>query len=416
MSQSIRFTQRKVLKGNNRRRNGYELTRQRDMVPVILGAVMATICMHVALYWAVPHVIEYNHKEIELSTAETITQRVVVREKPISDDYEMPEDPPELDQKEPEEMETPDVDILDAQFEELIMAQTDTVLVLNSGPELKAATLDPIIQTELQQADDSILKEEKLSVIQDEWSSPDKTPFNANETAINIPPMTPHEAYDEGNIAKELEKEVKDLSYLPKDTRLLSDLLNEKELNSSSGVARMGADLLFAFDESKLSPTAEPSLQILAVLILNNPNTYFIIEGHTDTLGDEKGPAYNADLSLHRAARVRAWLQEAGVPVERVYIRACASRNTISPKEHIGDKDKEAVNRRVEIHMRSDSEFKNKPIGCLDHNYKVDLSTPIKTLIKTNPTHPQTYDSVNKYNNEMLNQIADDDDAQTATE
>lgn len=411
MSQSLHFNQRKVLKGNNRRRNGYELTRQRDMMPVVLGAITATVFMHVALYLAVPHVIEFNHQEIDLSTAETITPRVVVREKPFTDDFELPEDPPEQEQKEPEELETPDVDILDAQLEELIMAQNDTMLVLNAGPEMQAATLDPIIQTEQHSEDAPVLQDESLIVTQDEWISPDAPTFNDNETAINIPPMSHDEAYDDGTIAQELDSSSKDLSYLPKDTRLLSDLLNEKELNSGSGVARLGTDLLFDFGESKLSPTAEPSLQILAVLILNNPKTYFIIEGHTDTLGHE---IVNAYLSLHRAARVRAWLKEAGVPVDRVYIRACAANDPISPER--GDRVKEATNRRVEIHMRSEKEFDKKPEGCLDHNYKVDLSTPIRTLIQTNPTHPPTYHSVNKLTREMKDAIRDDDTAETVEE
>ena len=408
MSRQFYYGPRKVLKGNNRRRNGYELTRQRDMLPIILGAVFATVFMHVALYWLIPHVIEYKPQKIEVVTADNITERVVVREKPAQDTPEKPEDYQDVEPEPKEDLQAPDVDILDAQFEELIMAQTDTQLVVNAGPEMQAATIDPLIQAELQQLEAPTLQESPLAASLDEWHSPDSPPINANETAANIPPMTPDKAYEDGEIEQDLQNTARDLSYLPQDTRLLSDLLKEKELNAGSGVARLGTDLLFDFGESNLSPTADVSLQILAVLILNNPHTYFIIEGHTDTLGNK---ILNSYLSLHRAARVRAWLQEAGVPIDRVYIRACAANSPIS--EELGDRDKERINRRVEIHMRSENEFRTKPEGCLDYKYKVDLSKPIKTLIQTNPTHPQTYPSVNKLTQKVKAEIKNDDTAET---
>ena len=81
----------------------------------------------------------------------------------------------------------------------------------------------------------------------------------------------------------------------------------------------MPTDLLFDYDSPVLRPQAVGSLRQLAELIERNPNSTFIIEGHTDNFGR---PDYNMDLSLKRAESVKGWLvQNAGIEAGRIQTR-----------------------------------------------------------------------------------------------
>ena len=115
--------------------------------------------------------------------------------------------------------------------------------------------------------------------------------------------------------------------------------------------------------------------------MMKNPDTIFIVEGHTDSFGSEE---YNAVLSLMRANAVRQWLKDNGIALTRpngecrLYIRACgASRPVVSIR---GDRDAQAANRRVEIHMRKPGE--EIPTGSLPVTYVVDMNTPVARQVR----------------------------------
>jgi outer membrane protein OmpA-like peptidoglycan-associated protein len=170
---------------------------------------------------------------------------------------------------------------------------------------------------------------------------------------------------------------------LPGDTRSLSQLMGMENLGSKSGVARLGADVLFGFNECQMKNSARITMLQLAALIQKNPETYFVIEGHTDSIG---GAAYNALLGLQRAAAVREWLLGNGVPVENVYIRSCGSSMPLAATT--GDRDAQALNRRVEIHMRAGGE--ELPAGCCDYKYAVDLKKKISQQLASGVKVPTT--------------------------
>ncbi len=78
--------------------------------------------------------------------------------------------------------------------------------------------------------------------------------------------------------------------------------------------------------------SARLSMLQLAGLMMKNPDTIFIVEGHTDSFGSEE---YNAVLSLMRANAVRQWLKDNGIALTRpngecrLYIRACGSSRPV---------------------------------------------------------------------------------------
>lgn len=109
----------------------------------------------------------------------------------------------------------------------------------------------------------------------------------------------------------------------------------------------MPSDLLFDFNEDRLREGAKTSLMMLGILMDRNPDTLFIIEGHTDTIGSDDR---NLDLSRRRALAVSTWLQESlRIPDARMRVEGLGeSRPLVSPD---GGIDEQQPNRRVEIRM-----------------------------------------------------------------
>jgi len=65
------------------------------------------------------------------------------------------------------------------------------------------------------------------------------------------------------------------------------------------------ADVLFDFDKATIRPDAAQALAKLATVIRAFPSGQVLLEGHTDSVGND---AYNQTLSERRAEAVKAWL------------------------------------------------------------------------------------------------------------
>lgn len=396
---------KKTNKSTNRRRNGYELTQQRDMMPVALGAAVAALVVHIIAYIFAPSIFSYALKPIDelADKVKDDTKRVVFKVREDEPEIEHVEElPPPADIPPPEP--TPqDVDLLETELTELELRPGDTQLFVAAENNMATESLKPL--TETPPAEIDLTQAELPSVPTPELiENPDPVPMNANEVVINTPPQIGEMTREGDTLEAELKDAARDSKHaLPADTRSLSELIGETNLSSQSGVARLGADLLFDFNECKLKSSALVSLQQLAALIQINRNTHFIIEGHSDSIGTA---TYNAFISLQRAAAVREWLRENGVPVEKVYIRACANKSPIVPVT--GKQEDEQLNRRVEIHMRSINE--ELPDGCLTQDKKVPLNKSVTQLLREKHATPKTYPSSSKL------RMEDDEDAEEATE
>jgi outer membrane protein OmpA-like peptidoglycan-associated protein len=105
------------------------------------------------------------------------------------------------------------------------------------------------------------------------------------------------------------------------------------------------SDVLFDFNRASLKPGAREKLSKLAGILLAYPGSFHIeIEGHTDSVGTH---VYNERLSQGRAESVRDYIQQAGIPGERVTrltgfgeTQPVASNDTAAGRQ---------MNRRVEI-------------------------------------------------------------------
>lgn len=77
----------------------------------------------------------------------------------------------------------------------------------------------------------------------------------------------------------------------------------------------IGDRVLFAVDQSTLSPAAESVLRQQAQWLLTNGEYTALIEGHADEQGTRE---YNLALGARRAASVQAFLVSEGVPANRL--------------------------------------------------------------------------------------------------
>ena len=74
-------------------------------------------------------------------------------------------------------------------------------------------------------------------------------------------------------------------------------------------------DILFDFNSAELRSEYNEKKQMLVDFLQQNPNTYVVVAGYTDSVGDE---AYNLGLSERRAETVKRAVTDAGIDGDRV--------------------------------------------------------------------------------------------------
>jgi outer membrane protein OmpA-like peptidoglycan-associated protein len=98
----------------------------------------------------------------------------------------------------------------------------------------------------------------------------------------------------------------------------------------------------FKADSAKLSPEAQQRLQAFAEqLKTDNRNVYLEIQGHTDSVGSD---AVNQKLGEERAEAVRLFLNEQGVPLNRMNTISYGEKDPANPGKNRAAR---AQNRRV---------------------------------------------------------------------
>jgi outer membrane protein OmpA-like peptidoglycan-associated protein len=129
----------------------------------------------------------------------------------------------------------------------------------------------------------------------------------------------------------------------------LDDLLGHGgKMGGSTAPILMPADLLFEYGSDQLAEGARLSLMKLGFLIQKNPDSLFIVEGHTDSFGSDD---FNFDLSLRRANAVVEWLRASlRLGTDRIQAVGMGKAKPIVPTS--GTVEEQAMNRRVEIKVR----------------------------------------------------------------
>jgi outer membrane protein OmpA-like peptidoglycan-associated protein len=130
--------------------------------------------------------------------------------------------------------------------------------------------------------------------------------------------------------------------------RLRADLLTQLDrilatVDTDRGLVTTMAGVTFATDSAALKPAARESLAKLAGVLALNPGLKLDIEGYTDNVG---GDEHNRSLSEKRAAAVRDYLVEQGIPAASISATGMGKESPVAPND---SPDGRAKNRRVEI-------------------------------------------------------------------
>jgi outer membrane protein OmpA-like peptidoglycan-associated protein len=100
--------------------------------------------------------------------------------------------------------------------------------------------------------------------------------------------------------------------------------------------------VLFAFDKSNLTPIAKENIQDLAVVLNKFPYTVVLVEGHTDSDGNED---YNMKLSIRRANSFADYTVLRGVDADRFTAKGFGESK---PKVSNATPEGRQANRRID--------------------------------------------------------------------
>lgn len=119
-------------------------------------------------------------------------------------------------------------------------------------------------------------------------------------------------------------------------------------VGGSTAPILMPTDLLFDYGSDQLAEGARLSLMKLGFLIQKNPDSLFVIEGHTDSFGTDE---FNRSLSQRRAEAVVNWLiTSLRLTTDRVQALGMGESRLIADPN--GTIEEQSLNRRVEIKVR----------------------------------------------------------------
>lgn len=108
----------------------------------------------------------------------------------------------------------------------------------------------------------------------------------------------------------------------------------------------------FAFNSAELTSTAKQNLDAIAEVFTEFPDTDLMIQGYTDSTGDD---AYNLTLSKKRANSVANYLKSRGIAANR--FASIEGLGEANPRFDNATKEGQAKNRRVEIGVAANEEM-----------------------------------------------------------
>lgn len=104
-------------------------------------------------------------------------------------------------------------------------------------------------------------------------------------------------------------------------------------------------DVLFAFNQSELTPVAQSKLDSLMPKLQSADVVSIKVIGHTDSVGSD---TYNQALSERRASSVAAYLLSQGVAPNKLTSEGKGQSQPVADNE---TEEGRAKNRRVELHI-----------------------------------------------------------------
>jgi outer membrane protein OmpA-like peptidoglycan-associated protein len=133
-------------------------------------------------------------------------------------------------------------------------------------------------------------------------------------------------------------------NYLDKQQQELQEVANAKRTEDGI-LVDLKSSLLFSTNSAVLRPGAVEQIARLGDILAKYPKDRIRIRGFTDNTGS---PAYDEQLSLHRAEAVRDVLASRGVNPRQMLVEGAGATNPIADNS---TPEGRAQNRRVELHI-----------------------------------------------------------------
>jgi outer membrane protein OmpA-like peptidoglycan-associated protein len=140
-------------------------------------------------------------------------------------------------------------------------------------------------------------------------------------------------------------------NYMDRQAEELEKVADTKRVGDGILIT-MKDKILFDVDSAAVKSAAVTDLDRLASVLVKYPKTTITVAGYTDNTGRSD---YNLKLSERRANAVKFALADRGVPASRVTTMGFGAENPIASN---ATPDGRAENRRVELHIVPDDEFK----------------------------------------------------------
>lgn len=125
--------------------------------------------------------------------------------------------------------------------------------------------------------------------------------------------------------------------------------------------------VLFKTGSAEITEDSQISLNNAAITLINNPDTYWVIEGHTDSSGSV---ALNNSLSKKRAESVKKYLTNNGVEANRLNAKGYGSSVPVRPNS---TETGRSMNRRVEFKFTNEN-FDVKALKLTDENAAIEMN------------------------------------------
>ncbi len=99
-------------------------------------------------------------------------------------------------------------------------------------------------------------------------------------------------------------------------------------VSDMKAVGAKGVNILFDFDSVVIRPEYQGGLDEIGEFMQNNPNSYVVLAGFADSVGDQE---YNLGLSRRRAESAAAYLQtNANIDADRIVVEWFGKLNPIA--------------------------------------------------------------------------------------
>jgi len=148
-----------------------------------------------------------------------------------------------------------------------------------------------------------------------------------------------------GVIGRQMDKQAEEISQIPgAEVKRVGEGIN---VTFETGV-------LFGYDRDDLTDDARKKLGDLAGILNKYPDTYVLVEGHTDASGTND---YNMDLSRRRASTVATYLKTENIKSQRIITKWYGEEQ---PKYGNDTEADRAKNRRVEFAIYANEKMINE--------------------------------------------------------